>query len=100
MITHVVIFWTDQAHEIHRERLAAGVRELLPQIPGVLEFRSGGPLPSSREAVDGSYTVAISMTFPNQADADAYQKHPLHLRFIEEYLKPLCRRFVVYDFGE
>lgn len=99
MITHVVIFWTDQPQEAQRDRLAAGARELLSKVPGVTEFQCGFPVPSPRGVVDGSYAVAISMTFKNQADADAYQAHPLHFRFIEEYFKPLCRRLVVYDFG-
>jgi hypothetical protein len=99
MITHVVVFWTDQPQEAQRERLLAGVRALLPGIPGVREFRCGAPVPSPRGVVDGSYCVAIAMTFVGQAELDAYQKHPQHVRFIEEYLKPLCRRFVVYDFG-
>lgn len=99
VITHVVVFWTDKPHQENRARLLAGARELLPQIPGVQEFRSGVPVPSPRGAVDDSFAVAISMSFADQATAEAYQKHPLHLRFVEEYFKPYSRRFVVYDFG-
>ena len=96
MITHVVIFWTDKPHGQNREKLLTGARTL-GQIPGVLEFRCGIPVPSSRGAVDDSFAVAISMTFKDQAAADAYQTHPIHLEFIETYFKPCSRRFVVYD---
>ena len=99
VITHVVVFWTDKPHGEAQARLLAGAQELLPQIPGVQEFRSGVAVPSPRGAVDDSFSVAISMSFADQATADSYQSHPLHMRFVEEYFKPNSRRFVVYDFG-
>ncbi|MEZ5278769.1 MAG: Dabb family protein [Opitutaceae bacterium] len=99
MITHVVVFWTDKPMEENRRKVADGARDLLGPIPGVLEFRSGVAVPSPRGVVDDSFAVAISMTFENQAAADLYQSHPLHVRFIEECVKPHVKRFVVYDFG-
>lgn len=99
MITHVVVFWTDKPHGESRDKVLAGAREFLPRIPGVTEFRCGAPVPSPRGAVDDSFAVAISMSFADQAAADVYQAHPLHMRFVEEAFKPNVRRFVVYDFG-
>jgi hypothetical protein len=99
MITHIVVFWTDKPMGENRDKLVAGAEEFLAPIPGVLEFRSGVAVPSSRGVVDDSFAMAISMTFEDQAAADLYQSHPLHTRFIEEVVKPCVRRFVVYDFG-
>ena len=99
MITHVVVFWTDKPPGEAQEKIAAGARELLAGIPGAMEFRSGIPVPSPRGVVDDSFSAAISMTFEDQAAADAYLAHPLHVRFVEECLKPWARRLVVYDFG-
>lgn len=99
VITHVVIFWTDKPHGENCDRLLAGARELLAPIPGMLEFRCGTPVSSTRGVVDDSFSVAISMTFADQAAADAYQKHPLHVKFVEQYVKVLVRRFVVYDWS-
>ena len=96
MITHVVIFWTDKPHSQNRASLLAGAR-MLGQIPGVLEFRCGIPVPGTRAVLDDSFAVAISMTFKNQADADAYQVHPIHLEFVETCCKPYAKRLVVYD---
>lgn len=45
--------------------------------------------------VDGSFAVAISMSFTDAA-AEAYQ---IHQKFVEQYVKPLVTRLVVYDFG-
>lgn len=97
VITHVVVFWTDKPHGENRDRLLAGARELLGAIPGVLEYRCGRPVPSPRGVVDDSFAVAISMTFADQAAADLYQAHPLHVKFVNDYVKPYVKRFVVYD---
>jgi hypothetical protein len=99
MITHVVVFWTDKPYASNRDALLLGA-EKLSAIPGTLNYRSGPPLPSLRGAVDDSFTVAVSMDFASQADADIYQHHPLHKEFIETCVKPHARRFIVYDFGQ
>jgi len=98
MITHVVIFWIDKPHAENREKLLAGARKL-GDIPGVMEFRCGSAVPSPRGAVDDSFAVAISMSFQDQTAADFYQKHPLHLEFLETSFKSLVKRFVVYDWA-
>jgi len=100
MITHVVVFWTDKPHGENRDAVLRGARELLPKVPGVLNFQCGTPVPSRRGAVDDSFAVAIAMQFETQEAADAYQAHPLHQEFVDKYFKPNVTRFVVYDFGE
>lgn len=97
MITHVVIFWVDGSEE-KRAKLLEGTA-MLSEIPGVLEFRYGPPVPSERDIVDDSFGVAISMTFTDQVAADTYQNHPIHQKFHREYFSPLVSKAVVYDFG-
>lgn len=97
MITHVVIFWLDKPYGENREQLLAAAREL-GNIPGCENFRAGQAVPSARGVVDDSFAVAISMDFADQAAADAYQAHPDHVKFVTESVKPLVKRFVVYDY--
>ncbi|MES2307357.1 MAG: Dabb family protein [Verrucomicrobiota bacterium] len=96
MITHVVIFWVDKPFAENRDQLLAEAKKLA-EIPGVLEYRFGIPTPSTRGAVDDSFAVGISMTFPSQKEADEYQVHPIHKAFLENAFKPYVKRFVVYD---
>ncbi len=96
MITHIVIFWIDKPYLENRDRLLAEAKKLAG-IPGVLEYRCGVPIPSSRGAVDDSFAVGISMTFPSQKEADSYQTHPIHVEFLEKAVKPYVKRLVVYD---
>lgn len=98
MITHIVIFWIDKPYLENREKFLAEAKKL-SQIPDVLEYRCGIPLPSTRGAVDDSFAVGISMTFPSQEAADLYQKDPIHLEFLEKGFKPYVKRFVVYDWS-
>lgn len=97
MITHVVIFWVDKPHAENKSKLLAAAAKL-GEIPGCLNFHTGGPVPSSRGAVDDSFAVAISMDFEDQETADTYQSHPLHKEFLAGAFKDYCKRFVVYDF--
>jgi hypothetical protein len=99
MITHVVVFWTDKPHGSNRDTLLLGSKKLA-EIPGVLNFRTGVPVPSPRAVVDDGFAVAISMDFETQAHADIYQDHPLHHAFIETCVKPYAKRLVVYDFAD
>jgi len=99
MITHVVVFWVDKPYGENREQLLAAARECLADLPGCQNFRAGAAIPSNRGVVDDSFAVAISMDFDDQETADAYQAHPEHVRFVNEAVKPLVKRFVVYDFG-
>ncbi len=98
MITHVVVFWTDKPHGETRDQLLAAARELLAQIPGPVEFRSGVAMPSSRGVVDDSFAVALAITFPDLDAMTAFRRHPLHARVVEEYVAKLATRRVAYDF--
>lgn len=98
MITHIVLFWTDKPGTEEQRRLMEGAA-LLKEIPGVANYRFGTPVPSPRGVVDDSYSVALAMDFDDADAAASYQAHPIHTRFVEEFVKPNVRRFVVYDFG-
>lgn len=97
MITHVVLFWTEKPHGETRDRLLEAARSLAT-IPGVQNFRCGTPVSSPRAAVDESFAVAISMDFETAEALDIYQKHPIHQTFVQDFVKPLAGRFIVYDF--
>lgn len=98
MITHVVIFWVDKPHTENKARLLEAATKL-GEVPGCLNFRVGGAVPSPRGAVDDSFAVAISMDFESAEAAQAYQEHELHQAFVQGAFKEVCKRFVVYDFG-
>ena len=98
MFSHVVIFWTDPQNPTAADELIEGANQLLKPIPGALHFHIGKMVPSHRPIVDQSYQVALNLVFPDKKTQDDYQVHPLHIRFVEEVFKRVCKKVVVYDF--
>ena len=48
--------------------------------------------------MDQSYQVALNLIFPSQQAEQEYQTHPQHLEFVTNFVKPLVKKVVVYDF--
>lgn len=96
-ISHHVFFWLknpDSAEDL--SQLLAGIR-LLGDIEGVRAIQVGGPASTGqRDVVDGSYQASELLFFDSVEDQEAYQKHPLHTKFIED-CGHLWSRVVVYD---
>lgn len=100
MFSHVVIFWTDPEQPNATQELLDGAEKYLRPIPGVLHFHVGKMATSERPVVDQSYQVALNIVFPDKKSQDEYQVHPMHVDFIEKVFKRVCKKVVVYDFGE
>jgi len=98
MFSHAVIFWTQPGNARAAEELISGANKLLKDIPGVLQFHIGKMVPSHRPVVEQSYQVGLNLIFTNKTAQDDYQAHPLHVEFVEKYVKPLVAKVVVYDF--
>ena len=95
---HNVFFWLAEGSPADAaQRIANGCRKHLPEIPGVLRLTVGAPADAdSTVPVDNSYAVALLVEFTDSAAHAAYEIHPDHLRFVDEY-KPYFGRVVVYD---
>lgn len=94
---HTVFFWMkeDVTQEAIKEFNNVGLKELA-KIESLYKCYYGPPAGTSRDVIDGSYTVAWVCHFKNAEDEALYQKDPLHLAFIEKY-KDLWDKVVVYD---
>ena len=95
MLTHVVIFRTRNADKV--QLIRDGV-ETLRAIDGVKFFHCGVPNPSERPVVDDFFDVAIVVAFENGEEGlKRYATHPVHVNFVENYLKPAGGKLLVYD---
>lgn len=96
-VDHVVLVWLKRpGHGGDREALMAAGRELR-SIPGIHFLDQGTALPSERPTVDDSFDVGYVMRFDSPAALEQYAKHPLHQQKVNEVLKPLSRKILVYD---
>lgn len=99
-VHHVVIVWLkDHDSAAARERYIEATRSLA-ELPMVWRYKIGTALPGGREVVDSSYDVAIVATFENAQALDAYLNHPEHRKVLDERLKPLVDKVIVYDLAE
>lgn len=97
-VEHIVFVWLQEpGNEAHRARI---IREsqVLGDIPGVTGLRAGSMLPSQRPIVDSSFDVALIVSLQEAAVMADYLSHPLHVKLVEETLKPLVKKIQVYDF--
>ncbi len=95
MLTHVVIFRTRNAQKRHliREGL-----ETLKAIDGVAFIHIGEPAPSARPVVDDFFDYALVVAFEDDTvGLKRYAEHPIHVNFVENYLKPAEGKILVYD---
>ena len=100
MLSHVVIFWTKPDVADAADKLLAGMKKYLEPIPGVKVFHAGKMVPSERSVVDQSYQIGLYIQVEDKAAEAAYQKHPLHVEFIQKVIKTCVERVVVYDFAD
>ncbi len=96
-LVHHVYFWLkDPKNDGHKKQLIKGLNDLL-SIKTIKMSHIGFPAGTeSRDVVDHSYSVSFMVMFDNQADQDAYQVDPIHLKFVEEN-NHLWNKVIVYD---
>jgi hypothetical protein len=97
-IEHIVIVWLQEpGNEEHRTRIISE-SQVLREIPGVTGLRAGNMLPSQRPIVDSSFDVGLIVSLRDASAMADYLSHPLHVKLVEEILKPLVKKIKVYDF--
>jgi hypothetical protein len=99
-VHHVVIVWLKEHGSAAARQRYIGISRAQAKLPMVTRYQVGTALPGGREVVDDSYDIAIVASFENRAALEAYLQHPEHRQVVDEGLKPLVDRFVVYDFAE
>jgi hypothetical protein len=96
-VVHHVFFWLkNPGSKADRDKLVAGVKALA-KIPTVRELRVGVVASTEkRDVVDNSWGVSELIFFSDLAGQQAYQDHPIHLKFVET-CSPLWDKVIVYD---
>ena len=96
-IIHHVFFWLNNPDsESDKQQLMEGLNTL-GSIDEVNVLLVGTPASTiEREVVDNSFDVSELMIFESVEAQDAYQVHPIHTEFVENY-SHLWERVVVYD---
>ena len=86
MLIHSVYFWFKaDAQPARVAEFEAGLQRLI-SIEQVQRAYIGKPEQTPpRAVIDQSYAWALVVHFENLGDHDAYQEHPLHLEFLDQF---------------
>lgn len=96
-VDHVVLMWQKRpGNAADRHALLAACSDLRV-IPGIKFLDSGTALASDRPVVDDSFDVGLTVRFDSAKSLHAYETDPRHLKKVNEVLKPLTKKIVVYD---
>lgn len=96
IFVHHVYFWLkNPSSEADREKLIEGLTAL-SKVPTIRFHHIALPASTNRSVIERSYSVSWLCFFDNLADEEIYQKHPIHLKFVEDY-SPLWEKVIVYD---
>ena len=96
IFVHHVYFWLKNKENTEDlSKLIAGLKKL-SAVATIRQFHIGKAASTSREVIDGSYSISWLVLFDNKADQDSYQTDPVHLKFVEE-CSVLWNKVVVYD---
>jgi hypothetical protein len=98
MFVHTVYFWIKpNTPAAAIEQLVKDCREILVRIPTVRELYAGRPMGATRDVVDASFAVGLTVLFDDAKGHDTYQVHEIHKEFIERN-KAHWSRVQVYDY--
>jgi hypothetical protein len=93
---HHVYFWLKNPESKEDLQLLIKGLDELAQVSEIKWYHIGIPAPTDREVIDNTYAVSWLNVFETAADQDAYQVHPMHLKFIHDCSK-LWSKVKVYD---
>src|SRR5690606_6527855 len=96
MFVHHVYFWLKNADsEADRKKLLEGLNSLT-QIETIKQVHVGKPAATDRDVIENTYDFSLLLIFDNLEDQEVYQKHPIHLEFVDKYAS-LWSKVIVYD---
>lgn len=97
-VEHVVICWLKQKGDPAGRRRLIEAAQSFRALPGVQGVKAGPVLPTGRAVADSSFDLAIVVTVTDRAALARDLEHPAHQQVLDEVVRPLVQRLVVYDF--
>lgn len=94
-VHHVYFFLKNPNNEADKTKLLEGL-EKLSKVPTIRMVHIGSPASTNRSVIERGYSVSWLCFFDNLEEQEIYQKHPIHLKFVEDY-SYLWEKVIVYD---
>jgi hypothetical protein len=97
-ITHVVLFWLKRPGNVNDQNVLIRAARSFHRMKGVSDVRVGRSLPVERP-VEQSFDVGVVITFENAGALKKFERNQRHQQIMETALRPLVRRYIVYNFS-
>jgi len=98
-VSHVIVVWLKEPGNVQMREQFIKASRALEQLPGVLSRHVSAVIPSKRPKVDDTFDVAVTVTFENAQALKNYMQSHKHKKMLNDQLKPIVNRVVVYNFG-
>lgn len=96
-ITHVVIFWLKRPENVADRAALVRASASFREMPGILSVEIGHALPVRRPGIEQHFDLSVVFTFQDQAALRRFERDPRHAAAIASVLKPLVKRYVVFN---
>lgn len=91
---HMVFFWLKDIADA--DEFIKSTSDFVQQVEVVKGYHLGKPAMTPREVVDNTYSVSLVVTFDSKEDQDTYQKHSVHVKYVEDN-KDKWTKVQIYD---
>jgi hypothetical protein len=98
IVSHVVLMWLKHPESAADRAQLIRASHSLRMIPGVLQVQTGRTVP--RAGIDQSFDLGVVITFRDRPALQRYEEDPRHIAAMRRYLRPLVRRYVVYNLND
>ena len=92
---HVFFYLKNVGNEADKAKLLEGLNKLA-KCPTIKMVHIGTPAGTTRDVIERKYTYSWLCFFDSSEDEEAYQKHPIHDDFRNNYAH-LWEKVVIYD---
>lgn len=97
MIRRIVVIKLADAYasEENRERAVLATREVLAEVPGVVDIEVATPADARTLK---SWDLFISLSFEDMDAVEAYRAHPIHRKYVDVFLRPMLEVLKAWNF--
>jgi hypothetical protein len=97
-VTQVMLFWLKRPGNVDDQNYLLRALRTLRRARGVSEVRFGRPLPMYRPSLDESFDLGVVVIFRDREALEKFQRDQQPEKAIDAMLRPLVRRYTVYNF--
>ncbi|WP_247231533.1 Dabb family protein [Telluribacter sp. SYSU D00476] len=94
-VHHVYFYLKNAGSAADKAKLMEGL-EKLSKVPTIRMVHIGTPATTNRDVIERGYSISWLCLFDNLEEQEVYQKHPIHLKFVDDY-SHLWEKVIVYD---